>query len=84
MRQFFRPAEAPLWLRPVLDSIRSALCDRFDGPIRLCSSTVAGLPSAATAGAGATLYVSDETGGAVIAYSDGTDWRRVTDRAVVS
>lgn len=46
--------------------------------------TVATVPSASTAGAGAMIYVSDETGGAVIAFSDGTDWRRMTDRAVVS
>lgn len=30
------------------------------------------------------IYVTDETGGAVPAFSDGTNWRRVTDRAVVS
>jgi len=35
-------------------------------------------------GAGALLYVTDEAGGAVMAFSDGTNWRRVTDRAVVS
>ena len=30
------------------------------------------------------VAVSDEVGGPVPAFSDGTDWRRVTDRAVVS
>lgn len=30
------------------------------------------------------IYVTDEAGGPVPAYSDGTNWRRVTDRAVVS
>lgn len=30
------------------------------------------------------VRVSDETGGFVLAFWDGTDWRRVTDRAVVS
>lgn len=30
------------------------------------------------------IYVSDETGGATVAFSDGTNWRRVQDRAVVS
>lgn len=49
---------------------------------QLRSYTVAGLPSAATAAQ--MIYVSDETGGAVPAFSDGTNWRRVTDRAVVS
>lgn len=44
--------------------------------------TVATLPSASLAGK--MIYVSDESGGAVIAFSDGTNWRRVTDRAIVS
>jgi hypothetical protein len=29
-------------------------------------------------------FVSDEAGGATLAFWDGTDWRRVQDRAVVS
>lgn len=33
---------------------------------------------------GAIIYVPDEAGGAVLAFSDGTDWRRTTDRAVIS
>jgi hypothetical protein len=44
--------------------------------------TVVTVPSAANAGA--MIYVSDETGGAVLAFADGTNWRRVTDRSVVS
>lgn len=48
------------------------------------SYTVATVPSAADKGAGAMIYVSDETGGAVIAFSDGTNWRRVTDRTIIS
>lgn len=54
-----------------------------DGPVRVKSYAKAALPSAA-AGAGQIIYVSDEAGGAVIAFSDGANWRRVTDRAVVS
>ena len=46
------------------------------------SYKVDGLPSAAQPGQ--MIYVSDETGGAVMAFSDGTNWRRITDRAVVS
>jgi hypothetical protein len=49
---------------------------------QLRSYTVAGLPSAATAGE--MIYVSNESGGAVPAFADGTNWRRVTDRAVVT
>lgn len=55
-----------------------------DGPVRVKSYAKASLPSAAASGAGAMIYVSDEAGGAVIAFSDATNWRRVTDRAVVS
>jgi hypothetical protein len=33
---------------------------------------------------GAMIYVTDDTGGAVPAFSDGTNWRRVTDRAVIA
>lgn len=55
-----------------------------NGPIRPKSYSVAALPSAATNGAGAIIFVSDETGGAVLAFSDGTNWRRVTDRAIIS
>ena len=47
------------------------------------SYTVATLPDA-TEFEAHTIYVSDETGGATIAFSDGTNWRRVQDRAVVS
>jgi hypothetical protein len=54
------------------------------GVPRLPSFAVTGLPSASTAGAGALVHVGDEIGGAVLAFSDGTDWRRVTDRVVVS
>jgi len=54
----------------------------FRGPAELESYTVAGVPAATTAGQ--MIFVSDESGGAVPAFSDGTNWRRVTDRAVVS
>ena len=53
------------------------------GPVRVGTYAVAVLPSA-SAGAGQIIHVSDETGGAVLAFSDGTNWRRVTDRAVVA
>ncbi len=54
-----------------------------DGPVRVKGYAVAGVPSAAAA-AGQIIYVSDEAGGAVLAFSDGSNWRRVTDRAVIS
>ena len=46
------------------------------------SFEVATLPNATQPGQ--LIYVTDETGGAVMAFSDGSNWRRITDRAVVS
>lgn len=55
----------------------------FAQPPILPTYTVSTLPDV-TEYARGMIYVSDETGGAVPAFSDGTNWRRVTDRAVVS
>ena len=43
----------------------------------------AALPSAATY-ANNAIIVTDDVGGLVLAFSDGTNWRRVTDRAIIS
>lgn len=51
--------------------------------LTLQSYTVADLPPA-NLWTGSMVYVSNESGGAVPAFSDGTSWRRTTDRAVVS
>ncbi len=51
-----------------------------NGP--LASYTVTTLPLATQAGH--LIYVTNETGGATVAFSDGTNWRRVQDRAIVS
>lgn len=52
-------------------------------PVLLRSYTVATVPDADIYPNG-LIYVSDETGGAVPAFSDGTSWRRVTDRNVIA
>lgn len=52
-------------------------------PLKLKQYAVADVPTASL-WTGALIYVTDETGGAVPAFSDGTNWRRVTDRAIVS
>ena len=54
------------------------------GVPRVPGFTVAQLPSAATAGAGALAYVSDASTGAVLAFSDGAAWRRCDTSVVVS
>lgn len=54
-----------------------------DEPVPMPSYAVADLPDA-TEYEGHQLYVSDETGGATLAFSDGTNWRRVQDRVIAS
>ncbi|MEM1372864.1 MAG: DUF2793 domain-containing protein [Pseudomonadota bacterium] len=53
----------------------------MSGPARFASYTVATLPSPDV---GAVVFVSDASGGAVMAFGDGTNWRRMTNRSVVS
>jgi len=52
-------------------------------PIKLHTVTVATVPLASE-NASTMIYILDEVGGAIPAFSDGTNWRRVSDRAVVS
>lgn len=68
-------------INPFMTRVESAFFRQGRIP-KVASFTVATVPSATEPGQ--IIYVSDETGGAVIAFSDGTNWRRVTDRAVVS
>lgn len=72
-------------LQLYLDDISQRLNDYLLGDgVRIPSYTVATLPNVPPAQSPSLIYVSDETGGAVVAFSDGTNWRRVTDRAIVS
>lgn len=75
------------WTNRTMTQLAADLASSFTslsvvGPVKVGSYTVAGVPSASPAGQ--IIYVSNESGGAVLAFSDGTNWRRVTDRAVVS
>ena len=63
---------------------KTTRCTEFAGAVRPASYSVATLPDAAVLGAGSLIHVTDESGGPVPAFSDGTAWRRITDRAVVS
>ena len=54
----------------------------FPGLFTLPSFTVLTLPSASPAGQ--MLFVTDETGGSIPAFSDGTNWRRITDSHILS
>jgi hypothetical protein len=51
--------------------------------VRLPTFTVATVPSALTA-APALIYVRDASGGGIPCFSDGTNWRRVDTRGIVS
>jgi hypothetical protein len=53
------------------------------GPLVLPTYLKAALPLAATYING-LIIVSDEIGGLTPAFSDGTNWRRVADRVIVS
>ncbi len=55
----------------------------LNSSFKLPSYTVATVPPVADH-TGGLIYVTDEAGGAQPAFSDGTHWRRFTDRAVVS
>ena len=71
----------------VRDSAGSATADpidifEFKIPPVLPSFAVASLPT--TVVAGAQAFCTNETGGAVNVFFDGTSWRRCTDRAVAS
>lgn len=53
------------------------------GTPRLPTFTVAGLPAAAAGNIGSLAYVSDASGGATVAYSNGTNWLKVHDNLAV-
>jgi len=59
-----------------------------NGPFKLAGYSVTALPSASDNGSlndfTSLIYIYDEVGGATLAFSDGTNWRRVQDRAIVS
>ena len=57
----------------------------FVGDIIFPTYTVANAPSAATAGAGTLVYVSNgAAGAAILAFSNGTDWKRSDTGATIS
>ena len=51
--------------------------------LTLPSYTVAAVPTA-SASTSQVIFVSNETGGATLAFSDGTNWRRLQDLAIIS
>lgn len=55
----------------------------MSAPLPVMTYTVATLPTASLY-ADSLITVSNEAGGYTLAFSDGTNWRRVQDRAIVS
>lgn len=50
----------------------------------IAKAALTGVLAATACAIGVTVFVNDEAGGAVLCFTDQTNWRRVTDRAVVS
>ena len=67
----------------VTDSFGSVTSETRE-PTPHASYTVSEAGSITGMVAGDMIFVSDETGGATMAFYDGTNWRRVQDRAVIS
>lgn len=78
------PAAIQQWARQLSQQVERVLnglvADINASPVR--AYTVSALPSPIETKR--IILVLDEVGGAVLAFNDGTDWRRVTDRAIVS
>jgi len=53
-------------------------------PFQLHNVTVSALPDATTIALGAMLFVTDAADGPTVTFSDGTNWRRISDNSVVS
>lgn len=64
----------------------SLLTSKFqvNGAIRVKTFSRSALPDPVVQGAGAVIYVSDDSAGATLAFCDGAGWRRVHDRNPVA
>lgn len=70
------------------DRMRGAIADADNLNVKSNASNAqlpkyvkAALPAQSVGG---MIYVTDDVGGATPAFSDGTNWRRVADRAIIS
>jgi hypothetical protein len=75
MRKFFEPASAPLWLKPVLSSIRAALGDIWDVPVRPAQFVTSDLPPAADHKGGLVYDLTLD----LAKYSDGSVFLTLVD-----
>lgn len=74
------PGDAPPWAQALEAELNAALV-KVARAINPPFFTVAQLP---TNGSIRLAIATDEAGGAVLVFFDGTNWRRVTDRAIAS
>lgn len=76
---------ATLALQNFHDDVEDKVNSQTGNTMAVATYTVANLPIVPSSENGIHLIaVSDETGGATLAFSDGTNWRRAQDRAIVS
>lgn len=77
------PQTAPAWAHDFARLVEQRVQELRGLPVLLPSFVVADLPDAAE-WVNCWILISNETGGAVPAFSDGAAWRRCTDRNVAS
>ncbi len=85
------PVTAPDWAHDFAKNIQAEFDALLKARGRIKAYAKANLPSASDSyssvprlGYSTLIYVTDEAGGAVPAFTDGVVWRRCTDRNVVS
>lgn len=74
------PSDAPPWAQR-LQADFNRVFSQVEADLRTPTFAKADLPRD---GSRNLAIVADAAGGAVLAFYDGADWRRVTDRAVVT
>ena len=84
VRRTVLPPDSPEWAADLIRELRdlTSRLRTLETQDTLNTYTVATLPS--VTGREKTILVSDETGGFTMAFTDGTNWRRVQDRSIVS
>jgi hypothetical protein len=78
------PRDAPPWAQTLADDVTRELRVRARGfPVVLAKFPKADLPLASR-WIGSWIWVTDDVGGAIPAYSDGVNWRRCDSAVVIS
>ena len=81
--EFKLPYQLMIWLNSIFNRVG-------EGPFLVQGYTVAALPAPENYGSigddpfSSMIFIKDETGGPTMAFSNGTNWLRVSDNAIVS